>query len=83
VQVPVASEGKTRDEALGNAKEAIEPSLEVKAEQLKQRTIGEKVVVILEAPLPLSWREVVRALGKVGFKFGRQNFSAGLGSLAL
>ena len=31
----------------------------------------------------LSWREVVRALGKVGFKIGRQNFSVGLGRLAL
>jgi uncharacterized lipoprotein len=82
VQVPVASEGETRDEALGNAKEAIEAHLEVKAEQLTQRTRGEKVVVIFEAA-SLSWREVVRALGKVGFKIGRQNFSAGLGSLAL
>ena len=53
VQVPVAGEGETRDEALGNAKEAIEAYLEVKAEQIKQRTRGEKVVVILEAPSPL------------------------------
>jgi hypothetical protein len=53
VRVAVASEGETRDEALGNAKEAIEAYLEVKAEQLKQRTRGEKVVVILEAPSPL------------------------------
>jgi len=49
VQVPVASEGETRDEALGNAKEATEASLKAKAEQLKQRTRGEKVVVIFEA----------------------------------
>jgi len=48
VQVPVASEGKTRDEALRNAKEAIEAYLEVKAEQLKQRT-RDKLVVIVEA----------------------------------
>jgi len=53
VRVAFASEGETRDEALGNAKEAIEASLEVNAEQLKQRTRGEKVVVILEAPSPL------------------------------
>jgi hypothetical protein len=52
VRVPVASEGETRDEALGNAKEAIEASLEVKAEQLKQRTRGEKVVMIFEAASP-------------------------------
>jgi len=32
VQVPVASEGETKDEALGNAEEAIEAYLEVKAE---------------------------------------------------
>jgi cbb3-type cytochrome oxidase cytochrome c subunit len=81
VRVPVASEGETRDEALSNAKEAIEASLEVKAEQLKQRTRGEKVVVIVEAASPLV--AYVRALGKVGFKIGRQNFSAGLGSLTL
>ena len=82
MQVPVASEGETRDEALGNAKEAIEAHLEVKAEQLTQRTRGEKVVVIFEA-ISLSWREVVRALGKVSFKISRQNLSAGLGSLTL
>ena len=33
VELPVASEGETRDEALRNAKEAIEAYLEVKAEQ--------------------------------------------------
>ena len=52
-ELPVATQGETRDEALGNAKEAIEAYLEVKAEQLKQRTRGEKVVVIVEAPSPL------------------------------
>ena len=53
MRVAVASEGETRDEGLGNAEEAIEAYLEVKAEQLKQRTRGEKVVVILKAPSPL------------------------------
>jgi hypothetical protein len=81
VRVAVASEGETRDEALGNAKEAIEAYLEVKAEQLKQRTRGEKVVMIFEAASPRGVK--LSALGKVGFKIGRQNFSAGLGSLAL
>jgi predicted RNase H-like HicB family nuclease len=52
-ELPVASQGDTRDEALANAKEAIEGYLEVKAEQLKQRTKGEKVVLIVEAPSPL------------------------------
>ena len=53
VRVAVVSEGETRDEALGNAKEAIEAYLEVKAERLKQRTRGDKLVVIVEAPSPL------------------------------
>jgi predicted RNase H-like HicB family nuclease len=52
-ELPVASQGQTRDEALANAKEAIEGYLEVKAEQLKQRSRGEKVVVIVEVPSPL------------------------------
>jgi predicted RNase H-like HicB family nuclease len=34
VELPVASQGETRDEALRNAKEAIEAYLGVKAEQL-------------------------------------------------
>ena len=53
VRVAVAREGETRDEALGNAKEAIEAYLEANAEQLKQRTRGEKVVVIVEFASPL------------------------------
>jgi len=50
VELPVASQGETRNEALGNAKEAIEGYLETKAEQLKRRTEGEKVAVVVEAP---------------------------------
>lgn len=53
VELPVASQGDTRDEALANVKEAIEGYLEVKVEQLKERTRGEKVEVIVEAPSPL------------------------------
>jgi len=53
VELPVATQGETRDEALANVKEAIEGYLEVKAEQLKERTRGEKVEVIVEAPSPL------------------------------
>ena len=53
VELPVASQGETRDEALSNAKEAIEGYLETKAEQLRQRTRGERVVVVVEAPSPL------------------------------
>lgn len=53
VELPVATQGETRDEALANVKEAIEGYLEVKAEQLKERARGEKVEVIVEAPSPL------------------------------
>ncbi len=53
VELPVATQGETRNEALDNAKEAIEGYLETKAEQLKRRTKGEKVVVVVEAPSPL------------------------------
>ena len=34
VELPVASQGETRDEALANAKEAIEGYLEAKAERI-------------------------------------------------
>ena len=50
VELPVATQGETRDEALANVKEAIEGYLEVKAEQLKERTRGEEIEVIVEAP---------------------------------
>jgi len=53
VELPVATQGETRDEALANVNEAIEGYLEVKAEQLKERTRGEKVEVIVEGPSPL------------------------------
>ncbi|MFQ5761941.1 MAG: type II toxin-antitoxin system HicB family antitoxin [Candidatus Bathyarchaeia archaeon] len=52
VELPVASQGETRAGALANIKEAIEGYLEVKAEQLKERTRGEKVEVIVETPSP-------------------------------
>ncbi|MBO3798476.1 MAG: type II toxin-antitoxin system HicB family antitoxin [Thermoproteota archaeon] len=41
VELPVASQGETREEALRNIKEAIEGYLEVKAELLKAK--GEKI----------------------------------------
>jgi predicted RNase H-like HicB family nuclease len=50
VELPVATEGETREEALANLKEAIEGYLEVKAERLRERTKGERVEVIVEAP---------------------------------
>jgi predicted RNase H-like HicB family nuclease len=53
VELPVATEGETKEEALANLKEAIEGYLEVKAERLKERTKGERVEVIVEAPSAL------------------------------
>jgi predicted RNase H-like HicB family nuclease len=53
VELPVATEGETREEALANLKEAIEGYLEVKVERLRAQTKGERVEVIVEAPSAL------------------------------
>ena len=53
LELPVASEGDTREEALDNIKEAIEGYLEVKAELIDRKTKGEKAEVIVEAPSAL------------------------------
>jgi len=53
VELPVASQGETREEALRNIKEAIEGYLEVKAVLLGKRAKGEKVEVVVEAPSAL------------------------------
>jgi len=50
LEIPVATQGETREEALRNIKEAIEGYLEVKAEVEKKRVKGEKVEVTVEAP---------------------------------
>jgi predicted RNase H-like HicB family nuclease len=50
LELPVATEGDTKEEALSNLKEAIEGYLEVKAERLREQTKGERVEVIVEAP---------------------------------
>jgi len=50
LELPVASQGETREEALANIKEAIEGYLEVKAELLRNKVKGEKVEVVVEAP---------------------------------
>lgn len=50
VELPVASQGQTREEALKNIKEAIEGYLEVKAEILSRRSKGETAKVDVEAP---------------------------------
>ncbi len=53
VELPVASQGETREDALKNIKEAIEGYLEVKAELLGKRAKGETVEVFVEAPSTL------------------------------
>jgi len=50
LELPVASQGETREEALNNIKEAIEGYLEVKAELLSRKIKGERIEVVVEAP---------------------------------
>jgi len=52
-ELPVATQGETREEALKNIKEAIEGYLEVKAKLLGSRIKGERAEVIVEAPSTL------------------------------
>jgi predicted RNase H-like HicB family nuclease len=53
VELPVATEGETKKEALANLKEAIESYLEVKAEKLREQAKGERVEIVVEAPSAL------------------------------
>jgi predicted RNase H-like HicB family nuclease len=53
VELPVASQGDSKEEALSNIKEAIEGYLEVKAKLLDRKLKGEKAEVIVEAPSAL------------------------------
>lgn len=53
VELPVATQGETREEALRNIKEAIEGYLEVKAELIGKIAKGERVEVAIEAPSTL------------------------------
>jgi predicted RNase H-like HicB family nuclease len=50
VELPVATQGETKKQALANLREAIEGYLEVKAEKLKGLGRRERVEVIVEAP---------------------------------
>jgi predicted RNase H-like HicB family nuclease len=50
LELPVASQGETREEALRNIREAIEGYLEVKAELVGGKVKGERVEVVVEAP---------------------------------
>jgi predicted RNase H-like HicB family nuclease len=53
LELPVATQGETKEEALANLKEAIEGYLEVKAEKLREQSKGERVEIIVEAPSTL------------------------------
>jgi len=50
IELPVASQGDTKEEALANIKETVEGYLEVKAELLRDQVKGERVEIIVEAP---------------------------------
>ena len=52
LELPVASQGETKKEAISNIKEAIEGYLEVKA-KLSSKIKGEKAEIIVEAPSAL------------------------------
>jgi predicted RNase H-like HicB family nuclease len=52
-ELPVASQGETKEEALRNIKEAIEGYLEAKAQLLKRKGKAEKAEVVVEAPAAL------------------------------
>lgn len=53
LELPVATQGETREEAIKNIKEAIEGYLEVKAKLLSGKFKGEKAEVVVEAPSTL------------------------------
>jgi len=48
LELPVASQGETREEALANIKEAIEGYLEVKTKGLSRRFTGETAEVAVD-----------------------------------
>jgi predicted RNase H-like HicB family nuclease len=50
LELPVASQGETKKEALANIKEAIEGYLEVRAEICVGKLKGEKAEIVVEAP---------------------------------
>jgi predicted RNase H-like HicB family nuclease len=53
LELPVATQGETRKEALKSIKEAIEGYLGVRAKLLHGKIRGEKVEVVVEAPSAL------------------------------
>ncbi len=53
LELPVATQGNSKEEAMLNMREAIEGFLEVRAQKLLDQTKEEKVQVIVEAPSAL------------------------------
>lgn len=53
LELPVATQGETKEEAVANLKEAIQGYLEIKAEKLKNQEKTERVEIIVEAPSTL------------------------------
>lgn len=53
LELPVASQGETKEEALRNIKEAVEGYLEVKAKLLKRKPKSEKAEIVVETPSAL------------------------------
>jgi predicted RNase H-like HicB family nuclease len=53
LELPVATQGETKEEALKNIKEAIEGYLEAKTKLFGRKIKGEKVEVVVEAPTAL------------------------------
>ncbi len=65
-ELPVASQGESREEALRNIKEAIEGYLQVKAQILKKKVKVEKAEVVVEAPVALVAGIEVKARNRRG-----------------
>jgi len=55
-ELPVASQGETKEEVLKDIKEAIKGYLHVKTKLLSRKTRSEKTEVIVEAPSALAAR---------------------------
>jgi predicted RNase H-like HicB family nuclease len=50
LELPVATQGETKEEALTNIKEAIEGYLEAKTELFRNHVKGERAEIIVESP---------------------------------
>jgi len=53
LELPVATQGETKEESLKNIKDVIESYLEVKTRLLGRRVKGERAEVVVEAPSAL------------------------------